>query len=130
MNIRRVLFTVVALVMLSAVYIVIAARYLTRFAPEPHVHDFAAFQRQGLPMHRAVTISTLPGHIIVLGDPTAAWWTLASGPPAYHFDATGRLIDFTLDLGDSARFQNEYDVYHGTQVALDSLPARFARRSE
>ncbi len=76
-------------------------------------------------MTRAVLLSRLQGHVCVFGDEKDLWWTLPSGPPAYHFDAQGRLIDFTLDVGDSTQFQRVYDIYHGQKIALADLPARF-----
>lgn len=76
-------------------------------------------------MTRAVLLPTLQGHICVFGDVNKLWWTLPSGPPAYHFDASGRLIDFTPDVGDSTKFQYEYDIYHGKDIAVADLPAIF-----
>ncbi len=76
-------------------------------------------------MTRAVMLPSLQGHVCVFGDVKNLWWTLPSGPPAYHFDANGRLIDFTPDVGDSTQFQREYDIYHGKEIALADLPARF-----
>lgn len=76
-------------------------------------------------MTRAVMLPSLQGHVCVFGDVKNLWWTLPSGPPAYHFDANGHLIDFTLDVGDSTQFQREYDIYRGKEIAVAELAARF-----
>jgi len=76
-------------------------------------------------MTRSVLLPSLQGHVCVYGDVKPLLWTLPSGPPAYHFDAQGRLIDFTLDIGDSTKFQQEYDTGHGKEIALADLQARF-----
>jgi len=76
-------------------------------------------------MTRAVLLPSLRGHVGVFGDVKKLGWTLPSGPPAYHFDGSGHLIDFTLDVGDSTKFQYEYDIYHGQETAVAELPARF-----
>ena len=80
-------------------------------------------------MTRAVRLRSGTGDVCVFGDVSPLLWTLPSGPPAYLFDSAGRLADFTLDVGDSTRFQQDYDVYVGTEVALSDLPSIFAARS-
>ncbi len=111
------------LAVLFVIYIFSVIRYSSRFAPD--VRTFADLQRQGIPLKRAVIIPSLEGHVCVMADASSLWWTLPSGPPAYHFDANGRLIDFTLDVGDSTRFQRDYDIYHGKEVPMADLPVRF-----
>ena len=105
-------------------YIYGVVRFRSQFAPAPHVRTFTDLQRQGVPMTRAVRLPAVTGNVCVFGD-VQPFWTLPSGPPAYHFDATRRLIDFTLDVGDSTKFQRDYDVYRGTDVALADLPHFF-----
>ncbi|MCA9047877.1 MAG: hypothetical protein KDA89_04070 [Planctomycetaceae bacterium] len=68
-------------------------------------------------------------HFIIFGDATAAVWTLPSGPPAYLFDESGHLVDFTCDVGDSATFQNDYDVYFGIEVDIRTLDERFSEHT-
>jgi len=99
--------------------------FRSQFAPEPAVRTFADLKRQGVPMTRAVRLPSGTGDVCVFGDVKPLLWTLPSGPPAYRFDSAGRLADFTLDVGDSTRFQRDYDVSRGTEVALSDLPAIF-----
>jgi hypothetical protein len=107
-------------------YLFAAARFRSQFAPAPHVRTFTDLQRQGVPMTRAVRLPSGTGDVCVFGDVQPLLWTLPSGPPAYHFDASGRLTAFTLDVGDSTRFQEDYDTVHGTEIALSDLPSLFA----
>ena len=103
-------------------YIFAAESFRAQFAPDPHVRTFADLQRQGVPMTRAIRLPSGAGEVCVFGDVNRLMWTIPSGPPAYHFDSTGRLIDFTLDVGDSTKFQRDYGVYRGTEVAVADLP--------
>lgn len=36
------------------------------------------------------------------------WLALSSGPSAYVFDETGRLVDWTSDMGDDPVFANPW----------------------
>lgn len=101
--------------------------YLRRFAPGDDVHTFAQLQQQGVPMTRAVRLSNPAGFICVFGDFDRVKWTLASGPPAYIFDAKGTLAAFAIDTGDSPKFRDEYKVQDGTELPIPSLPAYFAQ---
>lgn len=122
---KSLLKLTLVLVLVFTGYIVAVVLFRSQFAPEPHVRTFAELQRQGVPMTRAVRLPSGTGDVCVFGD-VPPLWTLPSGPPAYHFDATGRLIEFTPDVGDSTKFQRDYDVYQGTEVELSDLPKIFA----
>jgi len=41
-------------------------------------------------------------HVIAYGP--SSWLLLSSGPSAYVFDDTGRLVDWSSDVGDDPRF--------------------------
>lgn len=101
--------------------------YLRRFAPQENVRTFAQLQAQGVPMTRAVRVAQPEGFICVFGDLGKVRWTLPSGPPAYLFDPSGNLFAFTIDTGDSSKFQNEYKVDEGKEVALKELPEIFRK---
>lgn len=98
---------------------------MQRVEPSEDTRTFAELQKQGLPMKLTLVLPMLKGHVCVLGDVAPLWWTLASGPPAYHFDEKGRLIDFTVDVGDSTLFQKDYDIYHEKVIDVAGLPTRF-----
>ena len=104
-------------------YCYTVVRFQSQFAPKPNVRTFAELQKQGVPMTHAVRLPSSTD-VCVFGD-ISPGWTLASGPPAYRFDATGRLADFTLDVDDSTKFQQDYDVYHGTEITLSDLTGLF-----
>jgi hypothetical protein len=127
--IKSLLKSALILMLLFAGYTYAVVRFRSQFAPEPHVRTFADLKRQGVPMTRAVRLPSESGDICVFGDVQPLLWTLPSGPPAYHFDATGRLTDFTSDVGDSTKFQRDYDVYNGTEVALSDLPRLFTAQT-
>lgn len=122
---KRCLKSFALLLILLVGYFAALIHFTSEFAPAANVKTYQDLLRQGLPMKRAVLLPSIPGHVCVFGDAKKLWWTVPSGPPAYHFDATGRLIDFTLDSGDSPKFIREYAIYHGKKIALADLPARF-----
>ena len=102
-------------------YVVAVAHYRGQFAPDEGVHTFKDLQDQGIPMTEAYRAADPPDHICVLGDVDRLLWTLPSGPPAYLFDASGNLVDFTLDIGDSTRFQSDYDLFTGDRLSLEEV---------
>lgn len=114
---------IAAACVLSLAYVVAAATYQSRFAPASGIKTYAQLKAQGVPMLRAVRVSNPANHVVVFGD--AALWTLPSGPPAYLFDESGQLIDFTCDVGDSTTFQNDYNVFSGINVDIQSLDNLF-----
>ena len=114
------------LAILLVIYIHCVCSYRSRFAPARGVRTFADLQRQGIPLKRAVVLPHLEGHVCVFADGDSLLWTLPSGPPAYHFDRTGRLIDFTPDVGDSTLFQRDYDIYRGKEIPMTDLAGAFA----
>ena len=122
----RTIASIAAVCALLLAYVVAATVYQSRFAPAIGVRTYAQLKAQGVPIKRAVRVSNPANHIVVFGDPTAALWTLPSGPPAYLFDETGQLIDFTIDAGDSATFQEVYNIESGVEVRVQSLDILFA----
>lgn len=122
----RTIASIAAVCALLLAYVVAATVYQSRFAPAIGVRTYAQLKAQGVPIKRAVRVSNPANHIVVFGDPTAALWTLPSGPPAYLFDETGQLIDFTIDAGDSAIFQEVYNIESGVEVRVQSLDILFA----
>jgi hypothetical protein len=46
-------------------------------------------------------------HIICYG-PTSSWLLLSSGPSACVFDDTGRLVDWSPDIGDDPQFNEKW----------------------
>lgn len=45
-------------------------------------------------------------YVVVIGRLTRIY--LASGPPVYVFDRSGRLVDWTYDIGDDPRFSEQW----------------------
>jgi len=99
--------------------------HVSSFAPDDGVDHFSKLQAQGVPMKYATRIANPVDHICVFGDIDAVAWTIPSGPPAYLFDPSGKLVDFTLDVGDSSTFQDDYAVHAGTNMTIAEVAARF-----
>ena len=100
--------------------------FQSRFAPNEGVDTFAELKAQGVPMTKAIRIANPADHVCVFGDIDSVMWTIPSGPPAYLFDGSGALVDYTLDVGDSTKFQKEYEVYSGKSISIDQVESEFA----
>jgi hypothetical protein len=48
-------------------------------------------------------------HVIAYG-PKSSWLLLSSGPSAYVFDGTGRLVDWSTDIGDDSEFDDKWNA--------------------
>jgi hypothetical protein len=48
-------------------------------------------------------------HVIAYG-PMSSWLLLSSGPSAYVFDETGRLVDWSSDIGDDPEFDERWSA--------------------
>ena len=127
---RKAIVTIVVMCVLPVAYVVAAAAYQSRFAPAPGVKTYVQLKAQGVPLHRAVLVTNPANHVVVFGDATSALWTLPSGPPAYLFNESGQLVDFTSDVGDSTTFQNDYNVYSGIEVDIQTIDGHFSKPAE
>ena len=61
-------------------------------------------------------------HVIAYG-PMSSWILLSSGPSACVFDSTGRLVDWSSDIGDDSQFDRKWS-------AQDSFGSRSLSREE
>jgi hypothetical protein len=59
-------------------------------------------------------------HLLALGPLVGP---LPSGPSAYVFDSSGRLVDWTTDMGDAPRFEKKWSVVYPLQI-VDEEQAR------
>ncbi len=50
-------------------------------------------------------------HVIAYG-PMSSWLLLSSGPSACVFDDTGRLVDWSSDIGDDPQFDEKWSAQH------------------
>lgn len=120
-KIARVFFWCIPL----AVYVFATVRHFSRIAPSPESETYWDLKAQGIPLERAIRVPAPPNHICVFGKQNAGWWTIPSGPPAYLFNESGKLVDCTYDAGDSSVFQNEYGIYSGIDVDVSTVEQHF-----
>jgi hypothetical protein len=65
----------------------------------PSADQFAQVHENGKP------------HVIAYG-PMSSWVLLSSGPSACVFDDTGRLVDWSSDIGDDPQFDQKWSAQH------------------
>jgi hypothetical protein len=59
-------------------------------------------------------------HIEVVGKPVPSLLSLPSGPPAYIFDESGALVDWSRDLGDSPLFVSKWGGFsNATTISIN-----------
>jgi hypothetical protein len=71
-----------------------------------------------------------PGHVtkikrqgevfFIAHSPMDVWLAMPSGPAAYVFDKSGRMIEWSRDSGDDPGFQNRWPLPH-EQSSLEEL---------
>ena len=119
------LLTIGILCGVPLVYLFAVVSRRSQYAPANGVRTYSQLKDQGVSLVRAVRVASPRNHYCVFGNASEATWTLSSGPPAYLFDESGHLVDFTGDVGDSTTFLYSYKVYTGVEVDLESLEAQF-----
>lgn len=107
---------VVLLVVTSVIvaYDVLAARRITPSADVRSLESFFAWQPGS---HRAV-LRERGGdeHLVVFGPLTGL---APSGPPAYVFDRSGRLVEWTRDSGDDPGFKRKWRPHQSQFRVVD-----------
>lgn len=110
---------VVVLVVVGSFAAVIAddVRALAEAEPPPGVSTLAeVLEWQPGPHSAWIHTADAVEHLVMLGPRRGL---TASGPSAYVFDRTGRLIDWTADAGDAPAFQARWWGGERTVVELD-----------
>jgi len=60
-------------------------------------------------------------------------WDVPSGPPIYVFDESGKMIDFTIDVGDDPSFKDNWEPLmtrsydKENYISLEEVEARIAK---
>jgi hypothetical protein len=59
-------------------------------------------------------------YLEVIGEPYKGPLSLASGPPVYVFDETGKLVDWSRDIGDAPSFLDKWGNFsNGTFISAE-----------
>jgi hypothetical protein len=120
-SIKSTIRTLAVFAIFFVMYCLSCMFWLKRFAPAPGVVDYDGLKKQGVPVTAARRVVNPPDHLCLFGDIKSVMWTLPSGPPAYLIDSSGKLVDFTSDVGDSTKFQREYRVFDSPTVPLATI---------
>jgi hypothetical protein len=79
-----------------------------RTVPRANVRDIDSFL-QWRPGTRQFAVLADGRHLIATG---AASSVLPSGPSGYVFDRSGRLVDWSADIGDDPKFDGKWQAQH------------------
>jgi hypothetical protein len=121
-----------AFLALAAGYLWYVAAAAKDAAPAPGVENIGSYLAIMPAPERAFQLVTGSSEFIEFHGPLQPKAALPSGPPAYVFDETGSLVDWTSDLGDDPRFRERWHT--GTRRELDPQEfhelIQFKRRSD
>jgi hypothetical protein len=103
-------------VLLFAAVVTYESAACRRAAPPAHVKTLDSFLKWQPGSHPAV-VRRFGGsdHLVILGP---LMGLLPSGPSAYAFDRSGRLIEWTADSGDAPHFQSRWHTV-GPRIDVD-----------
>ena len=94
-----------------------SARVSEALDPQSRVQTYIDYRNQMPPPDRLQLVLKGKEEFLVAfgGDPG---FTLHSGPPAYMFDQRGRLVDWSLDIGDDSEFNSRWSLRSGRTLSL------------
>jgi hypothetical protein len=78
--------------------------YVAAVRPVPNTTLAAFFERQPNPLKVFKFTYQRKAYIYVVGNYATSGWMVASGPPAYIFDDSGKLVDWRPDIAEGPNF--------------------------
>ncbi len=100
--------------------------YARRVRPDG-ISDLRGFLARHSEVDRAFKIQRGENQYFVATLRVSSGMALPSGPPAYVFDATGRLVDWSADTGEDPRYLTAWPPDQMHQIDLGELK-RIVRR--
>jgi len=121
---------IIAIVAALALCLLVAAVYTEKknadkLSPPVGVTNLVAFlEARPQPTKIRKFVQNGKVHVEVIGKPIISPLSLPSGPPAYVFDDTGALVDWTSDRGDTPRFVKKWGSFsNATFISVDEAKA-------
>lgn len=107
--IKNVLIVTAILVCLFAAWIYSEKKSVQAVRPPKGGTNLVAFlQARPQPNQIRSFVHNGKVHVEVIGKPIVSPLSLPSGPPAYIFDETGSLVDWSRDLGNNPSFTRKW----------------------
>lgn len=75
----------------------------------------------GRPPSRVTKVVVDEGEFFIAYSPLDFRMALPSGPAAYVFDRSGRMVEWTPDTGDDGSFQQDWQMHREKKVAISEL---------
>ena len=114
--------TIIFIVLLIVASLATEAWLDRRAAPPAAVTDFASFSRWREP--RSLEVIQQGGSEYLFATASGGRM-LKSGPSGYVFDRSGKLVDYSTDVGDDPRFRDKWiPRWYGKGQQLDADGAR------
>lgn len=70
---------------------------------------------------RVAMLATNGGTFLIAYSPMDCWLAMPSGPAAYVFDESGRMVSWSRDTGEDSRFQSDWPMRQQEKASIDDL---------
>jgi hypothetical protein len=70
---------------------------------------------------RVTTLTNNGSTFVIAYSPMECWLAVPSGPAAYVFDESGRMVTWSFDSGDDDRFQREWPLRQQAKASIEDL---------
>lgn len=118
---RSTLYTAVAALLCGALFLWYVRRTSDGITPPAQVTDLDSFLLHMPSPEQGYELSVGGVSFIELVGPMPPMSSLPSGPPAYVFDGSEQLVDWTADEGDDPRFVSRWHVANRRALDIDEF---------
>ena len=115
-SIRRLIIVVLLVVLLTGTWLTTEWLLFRRTIPPASVTDVNSFLNWQPGAGQFTILSHSDGEYLMATGPGGG--LVPSGPSAYVFDRSGRLVDWSPDIGDRPRFDERWQAQRGTGKSL------------
>lgn len=81
-----------------------------RAVPTGRVSTLADYLSWRPSAEQFVAVDVSGQQYVIAYGPAGRWFLMASGPAAYVFDSSGKLVDWSPDIGDDSGFDNKWNA--------------------
>lgn len=119
----------VCLVVPACGWIASEIRWVRINDPQGKFSNVTEFIAHGRQPSRVTKVEKHGKTFLIAFSPMDTWFALPSGPAAYVFDESGRMIRWSRDTGDDSRFQKQWPLPHKQSTLEELKQLDFQRRT-
>lgn len=105
-------------------HFVAVERWASSNSPEGKFSTLGAYLVSARPPARVARLYTPEGtYYVAYGSMAGSWLAVPSGPPAYVFDGSGMLVDYSSAIGDDSMFHKKWPAASQQNMSSDEVEA-------